>query len=251
MPSPSRITKISSSARVAVLGARELAGRHLDVLQAGRDRARSAAEIAPRALELAVAPRVGLDGVEIHDRRGTRARLGERRRPGGGLGVELRRVAVVVAGRALDDPVADPREARAREARRLVLVAPPEREHVEVLERVQRVRDLGGAVDDAVARRRSRTSRRPATRGRARRGRRRSPPRARARAPGSTSRRRALRFASRRHRRSRPPRRGTSTFPAGGRARASASRPRPSARSPRVRTIRRGRARSRPPRRRA
>ena len=66
--------------------------------------------------------------------------------------MELGREAVVEARLGRNDPRADEREAGAREADRLVRVAVAEREHVEVLERVERVRDLVCAIDDAVAR---------------------------------------------------------------------------------------------------
>ena len=129
----------------------ELAGRDGDVLQAGRARADCPAEVPARARYARAVDRLGFDVGDADDRGRTRARLGELRRAERRLAHVLRREPVRDRRNGLDEAVARVRHAEPRKRHALVVPARTEGEHVELVERVQRVRGLAGWVEDAVA----------------------------------------------------------------------------------------------------
>ena len=131
---------------------RLLAGRDLDVLNPRRDRPGCPAEVAPRPDDPGPLDGDRLDVFDIDDCWWPwRWLQGERGRSELPLEDELRRDAVDHSRQRADHAAADVRHPEAREADVLVVTALAEREHVERLERMHRVRAATGQVDDAVA----------------------------------------------------------------------------------------------------
>src|ERR1700733_5026771 len=123
---------------MAVLRARVLARRHLDVLEAGADRSYGPAQVAPRARHARALARHRLALRHVDDRGWpwrvrARERVRQRRRAELGLADELDRDAVDQVGQRLDGAASHQRESKPREAHAFILVALAEREQVERL----------------------------------------------------------------------------------------------------------------------